>query len=357
MATEFKKGGTSYIQNLVDEAVKSGRRTCVISGEYEICEAIRLPSNFTIILEDAHLRLGDGTHCNVFVNEHNETEIGKTLEGTDKNISIIGRGRAILDGGNMNDVHEKVPYAERVAPIWKNNLILFTNVDGFKISGLSCINQRWWAINFVYCRNGYVGNIEFCADDRRRDENGNLVRGLKRDDYVSTHVKNADGVDLREGCQNFVIENLTGFTEDDSVALTGLAGKLEEKFRVEGLSSDIANVTIRNIRTSAYCTNVRMLNQGDIKLHDIDIDGVYDTSENSPHMDYGNFAIRIGDRHMYGYRHCTKEETYNISVKNVYGRGKAVIALAGEMGNLTMYGIEAAEGTPMFYDWEEKEAR
>ena len=354
METTFKKGGSAFIQDLVDQAAKNGKRIAVVSGNWEIDRAIRLPSDFTIILEDAHLRLGDGTHCNVFTNEHSETELGKTVEGTNRNIAIIGKGRAILDGGNMNDVSEKVPFAERVAPIYKNNLILFTNVDGVKISGISCINQRWWAINFVYCRNGYVGNIDFCADDRRRDENGNLVHGLIRDSYAATHIKNADGIDLREGCQNFIIENITGFTEDDTIALTGLAGKVEQVFRVEGLLSDIANVTIRNIRTSAFCTNVRLLNQGDIKLHDIDIDGVFDTSENSPHMDHGIFAIRIGDKHMYGYRHCTKEETYNISVKNVYGRGVAVLALAGEIGNLTTDGIEAAEGTPVFFDWEEK---
>ena len=357
MAKDFKLGGSAYIQSLVDEAVKSGRRTTVITGNYEIDEAVRLPSNFTIILEDAHLRLGDGTHCNVFVNEHNETETGKTVEGTDRNISIIGRGRAILDGGNMNDVYEKVPYAERVAPLYKNNLILFTNVDGFKVSGLKLINQRWWATNFIYCRNGYIGNLEFCSDDRWRDSEGNIHKGLKRNEYDGVLVKNSDGIDLRVGCQNIIIENITGFTEDDSVALTGLEGGLSKIFGVEGLSSDIAYITIKNVRTSAYCTNVRMLNQGDIKLHDIDIDGVYDASENSPHMDHGNFAVRIGDKHMYGSRHCTKDETYNISVKNVYGRGKAVVALAGEIGNLTMYGIEAAQGTPMFYDWEEKEAR
>ena len=352
METTFKKGGSAFIQDLVNKAVESKRRTAVITGDWEIDEAIRLPSNFTLILEDAHLRLGDGTHSNIFTNEHNETEVGKTTAGTDSNISIIGRGRAILDGGNMNDVHERVPVDKRTAPIWKNNLILFTNVNGVKVSGISCINQRWWAMNFIYCRNGYVGNIDFCADDRRYDENGKLVHGLIREDTSNVHVKNADGVDLREGCQSFVIENLTGFTEDDSVALTGLAGGMEKNFRVEGLSSDIANVTIRNIRTASFCTNVRMLNQGNVKLHDIDIDGVYDASESSPHVNHGNFAIRIGDKHMYGERHATAEETYNISVKNVYGRGRAVIALAGEMSNVVFYGIEAAEGTPMFYDWD-----
>jgi len=357
MICTFKKGGSAYIQRLVDEAVRSGRRTATVTGDYEIDRAVRLPSNFTLLLENAHLRLADGSHTNVFVNEHNETPEGKTLEGTDRNISIIGRGRAILDGGRMNDVCEKVPYAERVAPIYKNNLILFTNVDGFKISGLRLINQRWWATNFIFCRNGYIGDLDFCADDRWRDGNGVIRHGLCRSAYGGILVKNADGVDLRQGCQNILIENLTGFTEDDSVALTGLEGRMEETFSVEGLSTDIAYVTIRNIRTAAFCTNVRLLNQGNVKLHDIEIDGVYDESESSPHLDYGNFAVRIGDKHMYGSRHSTKDDTYNISVKNVYGRGKAVVALAGEIGNLVMYGIEAAEGTPMFYDWDEMEAR
>ena len=350
----FKKNGASYINGLIKEAIENKTRCARVSGDLEIDEAVRLPSNFTLILEDCHLRLADGSHTNIFVNEHNETELGNTLDGTDTNISSIGRGRAILDGGNMNDVHERVPAAERVAPIYKNNLILFTNVSGFKISGLSLINQRWWATNFIYCRNGYIGKLDFCADDRWRDEKGELHSGLRRDRYSEVLVKNADGVDLREGCRNIVIENLTGFTEDDSVALTGLAGAMEARFRVEGLSSDICNVTIRNIRTSAYCTNVRLLNQGETKLHDIDIDGVYDESETSPHLDHGNFAVRIGDKHMYGPRHCTKDETYNISVKNVYGRGFAVLAIAGEIGNLTMYGIEAAEGTPMFHEWDER---
>ena len=351
MEKQFSKGGTSHINALIKEAIENGTRCAHVSGDWEIDEAVRLPSNLTVILEDCHLRLADGCYSNIFVNEHNETDVGKTTEGTDTNISIIGRGRAILDGGNHNGLHERVPFAERPAPIYKNNLILFTNVSGFKVSGIQCINQRWWATNFIYCRNGYIGNIDFCADDRMMNEDGTVTHGLIRDRNADVLIKNADGVDLREGCQNIIIENLTGFTEDDSVALTGLEGKMEAVFRVEGLSSDIANVKIRNIRTAAFCTNVRLLNQGEIKLHDIDIDGVYDTSEGSPHLDHGNFAVRIGDMHMYGSRHSTKDDTYNISVKNVYGRGIAVLALAGEMENLTVYGIESAPGTRMFYQW------
>ena len=175
MDKSIQKGGSVYIQGLVNAAVKSGRRCATVHGGWEIDEAIRLPSNFTLILEDCHLRLADGCYSNIFINEHNETEIGKTTGGTDRNISILGRGEAILDGGTYNGLGEMIPMAERPAPLYKNNLILFTNVDGFKISGLRCINQRWWATNFIYCRNGYIGDMDFCSDDRRYDENGNLV--------------------------------------------------------------------------------------------------------------------------------------------------------------------------------------
>ena len=60
MGNVFKKGGTEYIRARIDEAIQSGRRCATVSGDWEINEAIRLPSNFTLILEDCHLRLADG---------------------------------------------------------------------------------------------------------------------------------------------------------------------------------------------------------------------------------------------------------------------------------------------------------
>ena len=179
---------------------------------------------------------------------------------------------------------------------------------------------------------------------------GNVYHGLSLSKYKEILVKNADGIDLRQGCHDITIENITGFTEDDSVALTGLCGVLEDTFKVEGLPSDICRVSIRNVATSALCANIRLLTQGDIKLHDIMIDGIRDTSENSPHMDRGGCAVRIGDTNMYGTRHATKDEVYNITVKNVYARGKHAVVLAGEMDRFVMYGIECAEGTKMLWD-------
>lgn len=346
----FAKGGSAYISAQIQEAVKDGGRTATVSGNWEINEAIRLPSNFTLILENAHLRMAEGVYSNMFVNEHHGTDEGGTVSGTDRNINLIGRGLAILDGGKYNGLSERNHLQDGMPPIWKNNLLLFTNVDGYKVSGISCRNQRWWALNFIYCRNGYLGNIDFCASDIGIDENGNVYHGLKHDKYQEVLVKNADGIDLRRGCHDILIENITGFTEDDSVALTALNGAMERAFDVKGLPTDICNVEIRNIRTAAYCSNVRLLNQGDIKLHDITIDGVYDMSGESPYMDKGIYTVRVGDVHLYGTRHATEDETYNITIKNVCGGGEYVLCLAGAMKNLVYFGIEARDGAKMLKD-------
>ncbi len=343
----FKPGGYAYITEKINEAVQNESRTATISGNFEIDEAVRLPSNFTLILQDCHLRMADGSFSNMFVNESHDTEKGRTIAGTDRNISIIGRGNAILDGGKYNGLSEKTQRTNGLPPIWKNNLLLFTNVDGFKISDISCRNQRWWALNFVYCSNGYLGNIDFCANDTAIDETGKEYHGLRRDKYSEVLVKNADGIDLRQGCHDILIENITGFTEDDTVALTGLCGSVEREFSVGGLPSDICNVTIKNVRSAAFCSNVRLLNQGGVKLHDILIDGIYDTADTSPYMDRGIYTVRVGDMHLYGERHATREETYNVTLKNVRGGGRAVVALAGAIDNLVMYGIESFNGAKM----------
>ena len=367
MKTDFKEkyfdteiemlnpNGSDYINSLIEKAIEDGSRTATVNGGYLIDEAVRIPSNFTLILEDCYLRLADGCYSNIFVNEHHDTEIGRTLAGRDFNISIIGRGSAVLDGGRYNGLSERTQLKDGRPPIWKNNLILFTNVEGFKVSGLSCYNQRWWSLNFIYCAHGHISDMDFHACDIAIAEDGTPYHGLTWDRYEEVLVKNADGVDLRVGCHDIVVENISGFTEDDTIAITGLYGELEQHFAVEGLSSDISGVTVRNVRSSAFCTIVRLLNQSGVRLHDITIDGVYDTSDDCDSLDRGLYAVRVGDTRLYGTRHATKDETYNITIRNIIGRGKYGLSLAGDMQNVVAYGIECRDGCKMLLD--ERESR
>jgi hypothetical protein len=332
---------------LRDEAVAQGKQQVVVSGNIEIEETVLLPSDFTLVLDDCHLVMADNTFCNMFTNVSCRKESARKADGADRNIKIEGRGRAILDGGNYNGLSERNSGKDGLPHISVNNLVLFANVDGFRISGLHMRNQRWWAMNFMFCRNGYISNIDFLSDYTRVDENGNRVEGLIRDDHdhEDVYIKNSDGVDIRCGCHDIMIENITGFTEDDTVALTGLKGKMEAMFGVEELCPDIYNIIVRNINSAAFCSNVRLLNQGGIKLYNILVDGVYDASANCKYLDRGGNGVRVGDIHMYGSRHSTADETYNITIRNVVSRAKtAAVNLAGVITNLTLDNISTFDG-------------
>ena len=348
---DFNKNGSEYISAIISKAIEEGKREAVVTGNYEIETAVRIPSDFTLYLEDCHLVMADGVYSNMFVNEHHDTEIGKTLEGTDRNISIIGRGEVILDGGNYNGLSESTALKNGLPPIWKNNLILFTNVEGFKISGLFCKNQRWWALNFIYCSNGYIGQMEFQSSNVAIDENGNQYKGLIRSKAREVFIKNSDGIDLRVGCHDIVIEDVSGFTEDDTVALTGLDGRMEKYFAVEGASSDMYNLTVRRVSAESFCSVVRLLNQGGIKQYNVLVEEIVNTWHGTKNMDTPGGCVRIGDNYLYGSYQTSEDKTYNITVKNTYGRGRYSLCIACDIGNLVYENICAhSDSVPVLDD-------
>ena len=65
----FIKNGGEIIQNIINNAVSDGSMKAVVSGFYEIEKTILIPSDFYLVLENFHLRLGDNTFCNIFTNK------------------------------------------------------------------------------------------------------------------------------------------------------------------------------------------------------------------------------------------------------------------------------------------------
>lgn len=348
----FLKNGGAYWQAQIDAAAHSENRQITLSGNWEIEQTIRIPSDFTLYLEDCHLKMAEGTFCNMFRNAGFEQPGGNRSAGADRDIRILGRGRAVLDGGIYNGLHERNSGKDGNPHISVNNLILFVNVDGFEITGIRLQNQRWWAINLLFCRHGSLRHIDFCSNDGIAGRDGSRIPGKTLADIGEypgheAYIRNSDGIDLRTGCHDIRIEDITGFTQDDTVALTGLPGKLEEMYRVEDLSTDIYNVIIRNVNSASFCTNIRLLNQGGIRLYNILIDGMTDASAGSPHMDRGIYGVRVGDRHMYGPRHSTPDETFNITIRNVYSRAHvSAVQLAGSITNCVLDNINAFDGCP-----------
>ena len=356
MEGAFKKGGSAYIQSLIREGIEGGSRTATITGVYEIEEAVLIPSDFTLILRDCHLRMADDTYDNMFRNEGCGDVLTRTAGAGNRSIKILGEGEAILDGGKYNGLSERNAGRDGRPPMQVNHLLLFSNVEGFEIRGLHCRNQRWHAVSFYFCSDGIIENIDFCASDITIDENGNEIHFISYDNRAGVLVQNADGIHLWSGCHDIRIENITGFTEDDTVALTGIIkndGFI--RFLVPDKPLDICRVEIKNVRSAAHCANVRLLSQGGVPLHDILVDGVYDTSAESPHMDVGGHGVRVGDgSYVYGRRQSTPDEVYRITVRNVRSRARgAAVHLGGGMQEPMLENIEAFDGAIAIKDMRE----
>lgn len=334
------------IQLAISRAVEYGCNKVVIprfnarskSNRWIIDKTILLPDGIYLILDNCYMVLADDIICNMFTNENCHTDAGGTLSGTNRDIIIEGNGNVILDGGNYNGYSELTYDRENGPNIIHNCMLMFRNVDGFSVSGLKIKNQRYWAMNFVFCCNGKIHDIEFMANCSYVDENGEIQNCLSRDiPYESMCVINADGIDIRAGCHDIIIENIRGFTQDDTVALTGLYG--EKKYEVETMTYDIRNIIIRNIMSSSLYANVRLLNMGGVKIYNVLIDGIMDSSKDFPGLERGSSAVRVGDKIMYGSRHATSDEIYNVTVRNVYSRAIAPLDIVCQMKNFNFDNI------------------
>lgn len=367
----FSGTDSEKIQAALTDACRCGHRKVVIppynkergENRWVIEKAIELPSDITVVIDNAYMVQADGVFDNMFIGENLRKPEGRLLSGTQKNIVLEGLGNAVLDGGSYNGLSESVSETGTFPHISRNNMLLFSNVDGFTVKNLKVKHQRWWALCFLYCRNGYIGNIDFEADFTFVHPDG--VRrayppeGNDIEKYRSIYIKNADGIDLRCGCHNMVLENITGYTEDDSIALTALPGRTEELYGVEDAKDkDIHHVIIRNVLTKTICANVRLLNQGGTRLHDILIDGVYDAFNDEPYAEvlqksfaYGH-TLRIGDTHLYGSRQSTPEETYGITARNVVMRSAKALSVEGGLSDSLFESIRSIDRKETIFETE-----
>ena len=341
MKTDFITDGGKLINRLISEKTAAGCRELKLCGNYEIEETVLLPSDFTLILENSYLKMADNTFCQMFRNISAETK-----DVYDADIHIIGDGSCVLDGGEYNGLSEKNSGRDGRPYIIVNNILTFSKVKRLSVSGLKIINMRWWALNFIACSEGHIHDIDFASDATVIDrETGERLYGFEGRGYDEIYIKNSDGIDLRLGCHDFLIENITGFTEDDTVALTALKSRIESYYPFPADAEEsIYNVTVKNIRAAAQCGIVRLLNQGGTSLHDITVDGVFDTSQNDTRLGRGDRGVKIGDRHLYGEYYPTADETFNITVKNVEARAKVALSVCGEIKNLSIENINGFDG-------------
>jgi len=323
----IRDSDSQSIRAAIELALANGTRRVRIprrndrTGEerWSIDETIALPSDIEILIDDAHLILAEGKYLNMFT-----TGTPGSSEEI-RNVTLHGRGRAILDGGIYNGLSEKNSCTEGRPHIHKNTTLLFFNTSNLTVENLSLINQRWWAITNVYVHHAVYRNIHFKADYSRVDENDIHHPDEAPRHYKEIYIKNADGIDLRIGCHDFLIENISGFTEDDSIALTALGGwERKYGYAVEEAAPDIHDVMIHNISTDSRCANVRLLNDNGNKLYNITVDGV--TSLHTSDLYRSNSAVRIGDM-IYAQTHSELGDTHHITVRNVISEAEYAVSL------------------------------
>lgn len=318
--------------------VRISKRQCAGDSRehWLIDSAILVPGNITLIVSDCKIKLSDLCRDN-FIRSANTLDPALPRIN---NVCITGEGDAVLEGAdNPRSTGDAAKFlgdrtygsdagkpGETPNGDWRNIGILLVKVSDFVLSKLKIVNSHSWATSLEYCTDGRVCDMEFYS------RNIIMVNGKPE------RTLNKDGLDLRRGCRNIEIENISGSTGDDLVALTAIptsirpAGQFGEH-EFTGSSEDIAdddlyNVNIKNVVGWSQCNIVRFLNASGVKLHHITLDGLRDTS--TAEFRSGT-AVRVGDTVAAWGGVAPVGDTHDIKVSNVTSYAKTALFIGGSL--------------------------
>lgn len=322
------------IQNAVDLAKKKGYGKVVIPRINErvgkalwlIDKPIRLPSDMTVVLDNCFMQMADDVSGGFFCNETLFTEEGYSLDHRMKNIHIKGEGEVILDGGRPTEVNEETQW-KLDTPVRLNSPIFFMNVEGFSVENIKIHHQRYWGMRFEFCSRGVVRDISFKVIRDRR---------------------NQDGIDLRNGCHHITIENISGQTGDDLIALSAIDTEQPTKFGESGNEYsvivkdhdwDIHDITIRNIYGSPVTHPlVALRNHNGAKMYNIHIENLHDCPMLFPAYEgeRERYAmVHIGDNIYFRTSRQVMGDTHDITIKDVYYRNtRSAVLVGGTVKNM-----------------------
>lgn len=314
--------------------------------------AILLPENSELRLIDCKLKLSDLCRDN-FIRSANcgiDIDSIKPISG----IRVIGIGNAVLEGadhpratGDARKIIGEHSYgtdskitSESKKGDWRNIGILLAEVSDFVLENLCIINSHCWAISLEFCQYGTVRDIRFFST------------GTIYVDGKPRIVLNQDGLDLRRGCRHIKIENISGYTGDDLIALTAIAypdmpeqpagsfaSNMVSASALRGEADDIFDISIRHVYgySAGKCQIVRFLNSCGIKMHDILLEDLEDCS---PAYLNDNTVIKIGDSNPRWGGVTPLGDTHGFTVRNVLSNALSAVLIAGSLKDSTIAGIK-----------------
>lgn len=269
---------------------------------WEITESIVLGSDITVVLDDCYMRMADDVMEHFFVTDNffkfQPADAFRELS----HISIIGKGHPVLDDGNPNTLSEPTARQNGNPSAVANSPILFYNVRHFTIQNITITNQRYWAITLIYCKEGRLADMHICA------------RG---------NTRNQDGIDLRNGCHNILIENIYGQSGDDFIALSAIDVQTDDEFNFvyPELDNDIHGIVIRDITACALTHPMVALRAANgVKIYDVLMENLRDIHYDVP-VDSADeiryTAICIGNNSYFRHRPVEMGEIHSITIRNL----------------------------------------
>lgn len=301
----------------------SEKATVIFSGDdYIISKSVLIPSDTTVIVDGCKIKLADGSFDTVFRGDNlvlsDDSPYGLPIEVLPiKNIRLIGKNGAILSGPDKNPVMKNYMTGKEEEPIgdfwgWRTLTVSLSNCDNFEISGFSFEKARCWTLSFDRCKNGYIHDI-----------------------HLDNDVKNGDGIDIRSGCHNCVIENITGYTGDDTVACTALAKEkavLPSPSRVypgeyylypmeptsyrnagSDNESNISGITIRNVNTGGKHHGVICLAANGCRIYNVNIENIKEDTAGMEHP-WREATVKVYTGYGSNY---TKGDIHDIKVSDI----------------------------------------
>ena len=331
--------------------------------------AILIPENTTIVLQNSKIKLSDNCRDNFF--RTSNCGLGIAYPERIKNVHIKGEGLCILEGADhpratgdggkvlacpcpyeaedLCRLADWIPEERRTPETidfwdkhnhsygtdvgkdgesqygdWRGIGILFANVEDFSIENVRIVESHGWGISLEACAFGRIKKIDFDACMSK------MIDGMRQ------NMENQDGIDVRNGCHDIIISDITGHSGDDLIALTAIAndnirlgGELKSTHVMHSdwskRDKNIHNIFIRNVKGySNLCYIIRLL-PANTKIWNVVIDGVIDTSSD----DLKNFGcIMLGTADI-GYGENSVDGMKNIAISNVASNSREAIIVGG----------------------------
>ena len=335
---------------------------------WSLDRAILLPSNTTVVLQNCKLKLSDACRDNFFRTAN--AGIGIADPEPVENIHILGEGNAVLEGADrpratgdsgkiltnpcpyeVEDIiamapwvpeehrsADKLGFAERHIHTfgtdagkegesqygdWRNVGVLFANCTNFSLSGFSVVCAHGWGISLEACACGRVERIRFDACMSK------VIDGLRQ------NMENQDGVNLRNGCHDIIVSDITGCTGDDVVALTAIAdagsvpgGSLHYHHVMHNdwnrREADIHDVIVRNILATSHLCHILRLLSCECRIYNVVADGIVDTAEEPVH----HGAVILGEADG-SYGRNLPDGLHHVTISNVISNATGCINIYG----------------------------